>query len=82
MEESMSRSQHYWTRDVVLARLRAQSTIDELGARVPAASAARKIELAQVISDVESGRATPTQATARFNAVTSRARSASRQNAA
>jgi hypothetical protein len=82
MEESMSRSQRFWTRDVVLARLRAQSTIDELGARMPAASAARKIELAQVISDVESGRATPTQATARFNAVSSRARLASRQNAA
>jgi hypothetical protein len=67
---------------VVLARLRAQSTIDELGARMPATSAARKIELAQIVSDVESGRASPTQATARFNALSSRARSASRQHAA
>ena len=78
----MTRSLRYWTRDMVLARLKAQSTIDELGGRMPATSAARKIELAQIISDVESGRATPTQATARFNAVSSRAQLASRQPAA
>lgn len=78
----MNLSQRHWTRDVVLARLRAQSTIDQLGARMPAASAARKIELAQIISDVESGRATPTQATARFNAVSSRAEQSSHQHAA
>jgi hypothetical protein len=68
----MSRSQRGWTKDVVLARLKAQATIDSLGARVPATTAAGKIELARIVGDIESGRLSPAEATARFNAVTTR----------
>jgi len=67
----MSRTHGGWTKDLVLARLQAQSTIDSLGARVPATTAAGKIELARIVSDIESGRLSPAEATARFNAISS-----------
>jgi len=75
----MSRSHRGWTKELVLARLQAQSTIDSLGAREPATTAAGKIELARTVSDIEAGRLSPAEATARFNAISS---GVSRQTAA
>jgi hypothetical protein len=75
----MSRSSRGWTKELVLARLQAQSTIDSLGARVPATTAAGKIELARIVGDIESGRLSPAEATARFSALST---GVSRQTAA